>query len=46
LPDDSSPVPSVVEGVAKGLSLRIEYNRNRRFNFVGKDVLFIGCSRR
>jgi hypothetical protein len=46
LRDDSSPVLSAASGVAVGLSLRIEYNRNRRFNFVGKDVLFIGSSRR
>jgi hypothetical protein len=46
LRDDSSPVPSVASGVAPGPSLRIEYNRNRRFNFVGKDVLFTGSSRR
>jgi hypothetical protein len=43
---DSSPVPSVASGVATGLSLRMEYNRNRRFNFVGKGFIFIGSSGR
>jgi len=46
LRDDSSAVLSVASEAATGLSLRMEYNLNRRFNFVGKDAIFIGCSRR
>jgi len=32
--------------LASGLSLRMEYNRNRRFNFVVKEGLLVGSRRR
>ena len=40
--DESSTVFSVTGVVAYGLFLRIEYNRNKRFNFVGKRTNWLG----